>query len=318
MIRYQELGFVNTREMFRKAYVGRYAVGAFNFVTLEQLQAILNACLETRSPLILQCSANVRRYIGPVMVRHMAAACTEIIRESDFPIPMALHLDHGLSYDECLSCIEGGFSSVMIDGSPLPYEENVELTARVVAYAHQFDVTVEGELGVLAGVEENVLHEDPEVVEDFVRRTGVDSLAISIGTSHGVTKIKAKPGEPLPSLRFDILSDIERRLPGFPIVLHGASAILPEYIDMINNNGGQLVGAQGIPEDQVAHAAKGAVCKINVASDGWVATTAMVRKALAEHPSTIDPRKYLSPAREEMTRLYARKNREVLGSAGKA
>jgi fructose-bisphosphate aldolase class II len=323
MISYKELGFVNTSEMFEKAYEGHYAVGAFNFVTLEQMQAIVTACIETRSPLILQCSANVRKYIGPVMVRYLAAACVEIIRESESAIPMALHLDHGLTFDECVSCIDTGFSSVMIDGSPLPYEENVDLTARVVEYAHQHDITVEGELGKLAGVEDELFQEksrytDPEMVADFVRKTGVDSLAISIGTSHGVYKIKVKPGEPLPSLRFDILDDIAGRLPGFPIVLHGASAILPKYIELINSNGGALEDARGIPEDQVTRAAKSAVCKVNVASDGWIATTATVRKALAENRAAIDPRKYLAPARDEMCKVYTHKNRAVLGSAGKA
>ena len=323
MRKYEEYGFVNTKEMFKKAYNEKYAIPAFNFVCLEQMLAILEACIETSSPFILQASANVRKYIGPIMVQRMAQACVEIIKQNEKQIPMALNLDHGLTFEDCKSCVDSGFSSVMIDGSSLSYEKNIEITSKVVEYAHKYDVTVEGELGVLSGTEDEVTHAesyytDPLLVEDFVKKTGVDSLAISIGTSHGVVKIKIKEGESMPTLRFDILDEIEKRLPGFPIVLHGASAILPKYVEMINKFGGNLKEAQGIPEDQIAHAAKKAVCKINVASDGWIAATAAIRKTLSENPAVIDPRKYLSAAKEEMKNLYIRKIRDVFGCAGKA
>ncbi|KAB2816815.1 MAG: ketose-bisphosphate aldolase [Paludibacter sp.] len=322
MVSYKELGFVNTRKMFEDAYNGKYVIGAFNFVCLEQMQAILAAATETRSPFILQCSANVRKYINPVMARHMAAACVEIMKSEGKEVPMALHLDHGTSYEECVAAIEGGFSSVMIDGSALPYEENVALTAKVVKYAHRHDVTVEGELGIVSGIEEEMEHyesrfTDPAAVYDFVSRTGVDSLAISIGTSHGVVKVIVKPGEPVPPLRFDILEEIEQKLPGFPIVLHGASAIPSEFVDMINKYGGKLEHAQGIPVEQVIKAVRTAVCKINIASDGWITMTATTRKALAENPDAIDPRKFLAPSRSAMKEVYSYKMREVFGSAGR-
>ena len=318
---YKDVGFVNTREMFKKAYDGGYAVAAFNFVTLEQMLAIVSACMDSKAPFILQASANVRNMIGPVMVQHMAKGCIEMMKQAGKRVPACLHLDHGKTYEECVSAVNEGFSSVMTDGSALPYEQNVELTARVVDYAHKYDVTVEGELGVLSGVEEDVEQEvsrytDPAQVEDFVNRTEVDSLAISIGNSHGVVKFKVQPGQPVPPLRFDILAEVARRLPGFPIVLHGASSIPTRYVDLINTYGGQIEEAQGIPEDQVVQVARSAVCKINIASDGWIAMTAAVRRALAENPATIDPRKYLLPAREEMKRVYMHKN-EVFGSAGR-
>jgi fructose-bisphosphate aldolase class II len=320
---YREIGFVNTRRMFADAYRGGYAVPAFNFVTLEQMLAIVDACVQTDSPFILQASASVKKMIGPIMTRHMAAGCAEIVRESGKPIPVAFHLDHGTTFEDCVEAIEVGFSSVMIDGSPLPFDENIALTKRVVEHAHPFDVTVEGELGVLGGTEEDLAHgasrfTDPGMVEQFVRETGVDSLAISIGTSHGVVKIKVKPGEPAPPLRFDILDEVARRLPNFPIVLHGASAIPAKYVEMINRYGGALKEARGIDEDQVRRAAQSAVCKVNVASDGWIAMTAAVRKALAENPASIDPRSFLKAARAEMTEVYVRKVTDVLGSAGKA
>jgi fructose-bisphosphate aldolase, class II len=309
--------------MFKKAYSERYAIPAFNFVCLEQMLAILDACIETNSPFILQSSANVRKYIGPIMVQRMAQACVEIINQKGSKIPMALNLDHGISVEECVSCVDSGFSSVMFDGSALPYEKNIELTAKVVKYAHSHNVSVEGELGVLSGQEDGIINEDnkytdPAMVKDFVTKTGVDSLAISIGTSHGVVKFKAQNGKGLPSLRFDILKKIEEILPGFPIVLHGASAILPKYVSMINQYGGKLEEAQGIPEDQIIIAIKSAVCKINIASDGWIAATASIRKSLAENPAVIDPRKYLAAARNEMKNQYIRKINDVFGSAGKA
>jgi len=323
MASYKDFGFVNTKEMYKQAYDDGYAIAGFNFVTLEQLLAIVYACMETKAPFLLQASANVRKLITPVMVQRMSQAAIEIMEAEGKVVPMALHLDHGLKYGDCVSCVDSGFSSVMIDGSALPYEENVELTARVVEYAHKYDVTVEGELGVLSGIEEDVVHTesrytDPAQVEDFVKKTGVDSLAISIGTSHGVAKFKVKPGEAIPPLRFDILEEVAKKLPGFPIVLHGASAILPEYVEMFNAYGGKLEKAQGIPEEQIKKAIQMAVCKINIASDGWIAMTAATRKSLADNPTSIDPRKFLKAARAEMTKVYIRKNTEILGSANKA
>ncbi len=323
MISYKELGFVNTREMFKKAYDGGYVIGAFNFVCLEQMQAIAAAAMETNSPFIMQCSANVRKYINPIMARHMATACVEIIQSEGLKIPLALHLDHGTSYEECKAAIEDGFSSVMIDGSALPFQKNIELTAQVVEYAKKHDVTVEGELGVVSGIEEEIEHfescfTDPAKVQEFVKKSGVDSLAISIGTSHGVFKVRVKPGEPVPPLRFDILSEVEKRLPGFPIVLHGSSSIPQKYVAMINRYGGKLDQVQGIPVEQVRQAVKTAVCKINIASDGWITMTATSRKVLAENPAIIDPRKFLSPARDAMKEVYVYKMREVFGCAEKA
>lgn len=323
MISYKELGFVNTREMFKDAMKNGYAVPAYNFNNMEQLQAIITACVKSRSPVILQVSKGARDYANPTLLRWMARGAIEMMKEmTDKPIPVALHLDHGDSFELCKACIDNGFSSVMIDGSHLPYEQNIEITRRVVEYAHKYDVTVEGELGVLAGIEEHVSSEkshytNPDDVEDFVKRTGVDSLAISIGTSHGAYKFKIKPGEKVPPLRFDILEEIEKRIPGFPIVLHGASSVLEEYVDMINKYGGKMENAVGIPEEQLRRAAKSAVCKINIDSDGRLVMTAIIRKIFAEKPSEFDPRKYLGPAREELIKMYIRKNENVLGSANR-
>ncbi len=322
-VSYKELGLVNTREMFAKAFEGGYAVPAYNFNNLEQLQAIIQACVETKSPVILQVSKGAREYANATMLRYMAMGATELAKELGGNIPIALHLDHGDDFEICKSCVDSGFSSVMIDGSHLSFDENAELTKRVVDYAHQFDVTVEGELGVLAGIEDDVSAEkshytNPEEVEDFVNRTGVDSLAISIGTSHGAYKFKVAPGEPIPPLRFDILEEVEKRLPGFPIVLHGASSVMQEYVDIINKYGGKLEGTAGVPEDQLRKAAKSAVCKINIDSDGRLAFTAKVREFLYNHPEVFDPRKYLKPARNALIDMYKHKNINVLGSAGKA
>ncbi len=323
MTHYKHIGLSNTKEMFKKAMQGGYAVPAYNFNNLEQLQAIINGCLQSRSPLILQISKGARKYADQTLLRYLAEGAMEIVRTSEHPIPVALHLDHGDSYDLCVSCIESGFSSVMIDGSALSYEENVALTGKVVKYAHEYDVSVEGELGVLAGIEDEVAHAashytNPADVEDFVKKTGVDSLAISIGTSHGAYKFKVKPGESPPPLRFDILEEVEKRIPGFPIVLHGASSVLPAYVELINKYGGKLEGAVGVSEDQLRRAARSAVCKINIDSDGRLVVTAIVRKMLAEEPTNFDPRKYLGPAREELIQMIIRKNREVLGSAERA
>jgi len=315
--------FADTREMFRRAYEGRYAVPAFNFVCLEQLLAIVDACMETHSPFILQCSANVRRGLGPAMVRAMAYGALETMRRAGREVPMALHLDHGMTEDDCLSCVDDGFSSVMIDGSTLPFEKNVEVSARVAARAHERGVSVEAELGVLSGTEEESVHADskytdPAAVVGFVKRTSVDSLAVSIGTSHGLVKMKAAQGGGLPSLRFDILDAIEKDLPGFPIVLHGASSILPLQVETVNAHGGRLVEAQGIPEVQTIRAVASAVRKINIASDGWIAMTAAVRTALDANRAAIDPRAFLGPARLAMKELYMHKITAVMGSAGKA
>src|SRR5512136_3249545 len=252
MTHYKELGLVNSKELFQKAVKGGYAIPAFNFNNLEQLQAIIGACVETKSPVILQVSKGARKYANQTLLQYLAKGAVEYSKELGYPIPIVLHLDHGDSFETCKSCIEMGFSSVMIDGSHFPYEENVRLTKQVVEYAHQFDVTVEGELGVLAGIEDEVSPEHtsytrPEEVEDFVKKTGVDSLAIAVGTSHGAFKFKVKPGELPPPLRLDILEEVKRRLPNFPIVLHGASSVIPEYVALINQYGGQMSGAVGIP-----------------------------------------------------------------------
>jgi fructose-bisphosphate aldolase class II len=246
----------------------------------------------------------------------------EFAKELGCSIPIALHLDHGDTFELCKDCIEYGFSSVMIDGSSHPFDKNIELTKKVVDYAHKYDVTVEGELGVLAGIEDDVQSEhshytNPDDVQEFVEKTNVDSLAISIGTSHGAYKFKVKPGEEVPPLRFDILEEVEKRLPGFPIVLHGASSVLPEYVEIINKYGGKLENAVGVPEDQLRRAAKSAVCKINIDSDGRLVFTAKVREHLWNNPKEFDPRKYLKPARDELIKMYKRKNVEVLGSANK-
>jgi len=323
VISYKELGFVNTKEMFAQAMAEGYAIPAYNFNNMEQLQAIITACVETQSPVILQVSKGARKYANQTMLQYMAQGAIEMMKTLGKPVPIALHLDHGDSFELCVSCIESGFSSVMIDGSALPYEENVALTKKVVDYAHKYDVTVEGELGVLAGIEEEVSAEkshytNPDDVEDFVNKTGVDSLAISIGTSHGAYKFKVKPGEQIPPLRFDILKEIEKRIPGFPIVLHGSSSVIPEYIELINKYGGNMQGAAGVPEEQLRKATQSAVCKINIDSDGRLAMTAKVREFLANNPSVFDPRKYLGPARAELIKMYKHKNKNVLGSAGKA
>ena len=332
MISYKELGLVNTREMFAKAVKGGYAIPAFNFNNMEQLQAIIQASAETKSPVILQVSKGARNYANQTLLRYMAEGAVAYAKELGWKRPqIVLHLDHGDTYETCKSCVDMGFSSVMIDGSALPYAENVALTRKVVRYAHKYDVTVEAELGVLAGVEDEVSAEEshytrPEEVFDFVKKTGCDSLAISIGTSHGAYKFRPeqctrdpKTGKLVPPpLAFNVLKAIEKNLPGFPIVLHGSSSVPQEYVDMIDKYGGKMPNAVGIPEEQLRKAAKSAVCKINIDSDSRLAMTAAVRKVLAEKPGEFDPRKYLGPARDEMKKLYAEKIRNVLGSANKA
>ena len=320
MSKYHELGFVNTRAMYAKAVTGGYAIPGYNFNNMEQLQAIVLACLETQSPVILQISKGARQYADQTLLQYMGKGAVEMMKRMAKElnlkeIPIALHLDHGDSFELCVSCIESGFSSVMIDGSHLSYEDNVALTKKVVEYAHSHDVTVEGELGVLAGVEDEVSAEKsnytkPEEVQDFVDKTGVDSLAISVGTSHGAFKFK--PGQN-PKIRLDILKEIEKMLPGFPIVLHGSSSIPQEYVAMINEFGGEMKSAIGILEEQLHEASKSAVCKINIDSDGRLVMTGVIRKVLKEKPAEFDPRKYLGPAREALKEMYKRKNREVLG-----
>lgn len=326
---YKELGLVNTREMFAKAVKGGYAIPAFNFNTMEQLQAIVQAAVETKSPVIMQVSKGARNYANGTLLRYMAQGAVEYAKELGCPNPqIVLHLDHGDTFEVCKDCIDNGFSSVMIDGSSLPYEENIALTKKVVEYAHQFDVTVEAELGVLAGVEDEVAAEEshytkPEEVIDFATRTGCDSLAISIGTSHGAHKFKPEQCQLIngvlvpPPLAFDVLHEVENKLPGFPIVLHGSSSVPQEEVETINKYGGKLEAAIGIPEEQLREASKSAVCKINIDSDSRLAMTAAVRKVLAEKPAEFDPRKYLGPARDNMKKLYMHKIVDVLGSNNK-
>lgn len=329
MVNYKELGLVNSNELFKKAFEGKYAIPAFNFNNLEQMQAIVQACVETKSPVILQVSSGARKYANQTLLRYMAQGAVEYAKELGFNVPIVLHLDHGDSFELCKSCIDFGFSSVMIDGSHLSFEENIKLTAQVVEYAHKFDVSVEGELGVLAGVEDEVSAEHhtytrPEEVEEFVKRTNVDSLAISIGTSHGANKFRPEQctrdekGVLIPPpLRFDILEEIERRIPGFPIVLHGSSSVPQDLVAVVNKYGGNLKDAVGIPEEQLRKAATSAVCKINIDSDGRIAMTAAVREVLANKPEEFDPRKYLGPARDSLKELYKHKIVNVLGSNNK-
>ena len=331
MVNYKDLGLVNTREMFKKAVAGGYAIPAFNFNTMEQMQAIVQAAVETKSPVIMQVSKGARNYANATILRYMAEGAVAYAKELGCEKPeIVLHLDHGDSFEICKDCIDSGFSSVMFDGSALPYEENIKITRQVVEYAHKYDVTVEAELGVLAGVEDDVVAEEshytkPEEVIDFATRTGCDSLAISIGTSHGAYKFKPeqctrdpKTGKLVPPpLAFDVLDAIMVKLPGFPIVLHGSSSVPQEYVDMINEYGGKLPDAVGIPEEQLRKASKSAVCKINIDSDSRLAFTAAVRKTLVEKPGEFDPRKFCGPARDEMEKMYKHKIIDVLGSDNK-
>lgn len=334
-VSYKSLGLANTREMFKKAMKGGYAVPAYNFNNMEQIQAIIMACLETQSPVILQVSSGARKYADQTLLQYMGQGAVEMMKahakaKGLKEIPIALHLDHGDTFELCKSCIDSGFSSVMIDGSHHSYEKNIELTKQVVEYAHKFDVTVEGELGVLAGIEDEVSAEKstytkPEEVIDFVSKTGVDSLAISIGTSHGANKFKpdqcTRNADGVlipPELRFDILEKIQEKLPDFPIVLHGSSSVPVEAVKIINANGGALKDSIGIPEEQLRKACQYNVCKVNIDSDGRLWMTAAIRKLFTEKPAEFDPRKYLGPARDALVAMYKHKNEKVLGSAGKA
>ena len=331
MVNYKDLGLVNTREMFKRAVSGGYAIPAFNFNNLEQLQAIITASATLKSPVILQVSKGARAYANPILLRYLAQGAVEYAKSLGCHHPeIVLHLDHGDTFELVKDCVDLGFSSVMIDGSSKPYEENIELTRKCVEYAHKYDVTVEAELGVLAGVEDEVSSEEshytkPEEVIDFSQRSGCDSLAISIGTSHGAYKFKPeqctrdpKTGRLIPPpLAFDVLHEIEKKLPGFPIVLHGSSSVPQKYVDIINQYGGKLPDAVGIPEEQLREAAKSAVCKINIDSDSRLAFTAAVRKVFHDKPGEFDPRKYCGPARDLMEELYKHKITDVLGSDGK-
>ncbi len=309
------MAIVTSTEMFKKAYEGGYAIGAFNVNNMEIIQGITEGAKMENAPVILQVSAGARKYAKHVYLMKMIEAAVQ-----DTDLPIVVHLDHGPDFETCKSCIDGGFSSVMIDGSHLPFEENIAQTKRVVEYAHDHGVVVEAELGRLAGVEDDVKvsaedssYTQPDEVEEFVSRTGCDSLAVAIGTSHGAYKFKGEP-----KLRFDILEEVGRRLPGFPIVLHGASSVIPEYVDMINEFGGQMPGAQGVPEDMLRKAATMAVCKINIDSDLRLAFTGLVRKHFAEHPDHFDPRQYLTDARTGIRDMVRHKIVDVLGCNGKA
>ena len=321
-ISYKDLGLVNTKELFAKAVRGGYAIPAYNFNNMEQLQAIIMACVETESPVILQVSKGARSYANETLLRYLAQGAVEYAKElgDGKLIPIALHLDHGADFEICKNCVDAGFSSVMIDGSHHSFKENLEITKKVVAYAREREVSVEGELGILAGVEDEVCAEEhvytePQEVKEFVEATAVDSLAIAIGTSHGAFKFK--PGTN-PKIRLDILKEIEQKIPNFPIVLHGSSSVPQDIVKQINAYGGKIKDAIGIGEDQLRLAAKSAVCKINIDSDGRLAMTGSVRKALSENPEEFDPRKYLGPAREALKELYMHKNINILGSAGHA
>lgn len=317
---------VNSKKMFKQAYANGYAIGAFNVNNMEIVQGITEACQEEKAPVILQVSKGARAYANHTYLVKLVEAAVKECPD----IPIVLHLDHGPDYDTCKACIDGGFTSVMIDGSALPYEKNIEVTKKVVEYAHQYNVTVEGELGTLAGIEDEVSHAvgsytRPEEVEDFVKNTGVDSLAIAIGTSHGAYKFKPEQCTRNekgilcpPPLRFDILEEVSKRLPEFPIVLHGSSSVPQEYVAMINEFGGKMPDAVGVPEEQLREAAKLAVCKINIDSDLRLAMTGTIRKFFAEHPEKFDPREYLKPARANIKELVRHKLIDVLGCAGKA
>ncbi|MDD3337547.1 MAG: ketose-bisphosphate aldolase [Lachnospiraceae bacterium] len=324
MYNYKELGLVNTKEMFEKAYYGGYTVPAFNFISIEQMNAIIDAVIETKSPVILLASPNLHRQLGHEMTARVVQAGVDRIKNAGLELPVVLHLDHGMSFEHCVTAVENGFSSIMIDGSALPFEENIALTKKTVEYAHAHDVTVEAELGILSGAEEDgaeghreSMYTDPGMAEEFIQRSGADSLAISIGTCHGLVKMKPNPDGTLPELRFDILKHIQKNVPGFPIVLHGASNISPEYVKMINQHGGHIEQTVGIPDDQIRKAAKTAVCKVNIATDGWICALANTRRILDENPAAIDSRVFTLKTRPEMKELYLHKI-DIMGSAGKA
>ena len=322
---YKDLGLVNTAEMFRKAYDGGYTVPAFNFISIEQMNAIIDAVIEKNSPVILLASPNLHRQLGHEMIARVVQAGVDRIAHEGLTIPVALHLDHGMSYEHCQLAVENGFSSIMIDGSVKPFEENIALTKQVAEYAHAHDVTVEAELGILSGAEESGAEEpgheskytDPLRAEEFIRRSGCDSLAVSVGTCHGLVKMKPGPDGTLPGLRFDILEHIRTNCPGFPLVLHGASNIAPEYVEMINAHGGHIEQTAGIPDDQIRRAAKTNVCKVNIATDGWICALAHTRRILDENPGAIDSRVFTLKTRPLLKELYMHKI-DIMGSENKA
>jgi len=323
MISFKELGLSNTKRMFEVALERKFAIPGYNFSNLEQLQAIIVGCGESYSPVILQNSPSARKYANPIMVRYLGQGAVEMAKDLGYDIPIALHLDHGNSFEQARNCIDNGFSSVMFDGSQLKYEENVNITKKIVQYAHEKDVNVEAELGVIAGIEDHIEaskhnYTDPKQVEDFVNKTNCDSLAIAIGTSHGAYKFKVEKEEDIPELRFDILQQIRKRLGKFPIVLHGSSSIPKQYIKIINEYGGKVAKAFGIPEDQLKKATQYGVCKINIATDFRIVFTAMIRKYLFNHPDHFGPRQYLGLARQESIEMIKQRNKEVLGSANQA
>ena len=321
MLSYQSLGFENTTEILKNAYRGGYAVPALNFISIEQLNSIFDSCAQKRSPVILLGSPKLCSQFEPRMLARMAQAGRERLWESGVKLPVVLHLDHGLCYDHCVTAIRNGFSSVMIDGSAMPFEENVALTRQVVEYAHAYGVTVEGEIGVLENKHQSPFapgsYTDPEQAAEFVHKTGVDSLAVSIGTSHGMIKYRPNLDGSYPELRYDILDRISKLIPDVPLVLHGASCLPYKYIEMINRYGGKIGHTAGIPDEQLAQAARMAVCMVNIASDGWLAALAITRKILAENPTAIDGRIYSLQVRPELRELYCHKI-DILGSAGKA
>lgn len=323
MVSFEELGLSNTNKMFEVALERKFAIPGYNVSNLEQLQGIIIGCGDSNSPVIIQITQTSLKYANKTMIRYMGEGCVEMSKNLGYDIPIALHLDHGSSFESCKSCIDIGFSSVMFDGSHLEYQKNTMITKKVVDYAHQRDVNVEAELGIIGredkGKEVEIQqYTDPEQVEDFVNRTGCDSLAIAIGTSHGAYKFRVERAEDIPELRFDILQEVRNRLGKFPIVLHGASSVPKKYVDIVNNYGGSLKKSFGVPEAQLRKATQYGVCKINVATDSRILFTAMIRKYLKEHVDHFDPRQYLGIARQELIELIKRKNKEVLGSSGQA
>jgi fructose-bisphosphate aldolase class II len=323
MTSFRELGLCNTKEMLEVALDKHFAVPGYNVSNLEQIQAVLIGCGETNSPLILQINPVSLQYANEIILKHLAKGCVEMAKELEYDIPIALHLDHSNSFELCTSCIENGFSSVMIDGSHLEFEDNIQLTKHVVEYAKKKNVTVEAELGIVGRPDKNELREplqftDPDKAKEFIKRSGCDSLAIAIGTSHGAYKFKVENISDVPGLRFDILQEIRKKLGNFPLVLHGASSVLQEFIEIINLNGGSIKQAFGIPENELRKAAQFGISKINIATDNRLLFTATIRKYFNDHPDHFDPRQYLGAAREAIIDMVKRKNLEVLGSAGQA
>ena len=323
MVSFRELGLFNTKKMFEVALDKHFAIPGYNVTNLEQFQAVLIGCGETNSPLIIQINPTSLLYANEIILKHLAKGCVELAKDLGYAIPIALHLDHGNSFELCKSCIENGFSSIMIDGSHLTYDENIKLTKHVVEYAKKRDVSVEAELGIVGRPDKNELREplqftDPDKAKEFINRSGCNSLAIAIGTSHGAYKFKVEKLSDVPELRFDVLEEIKKKIKNFPLVLHGASSVLQEFVEVINSNGGTIKQAFGVPEDQLRKVAQLGICKINIATDSRLLFTARVRKYFNDHPNHFDPRQYLGFARDAIIEMVKRKNLEVLGSAGQA